>query len=1401
MRFFIHERKGFSIRGLKNSGLFQALVFREHLLLYAAPFVSFPVGRTICKGAWSANRRSEILFSQSGIPTMSIKDSSTLMKIIERSKLLQVSELEQAQALSVQHPDSQGFLKALYRRKMITRWQAGQLLAGNSSFFLGKYKLVELIGAGGMGRVFRAEHTAMNRSVALKIISRELVTDPDAQKLFLNEARAIAALNHPNIVHAYSVDKEGERYYIVMEYVEGADLEKIVQKDGPIDQTRTANFMLQAAGALHHAHERGMIHCDIKPANLLINETDQVKILDMGLARFHSKSDSKGKRSAETHDETGNDGEAVPQVIGTVDYMAPEVAEEHANASPLSDIYSLGCVMYFLLTGQIPFPGDTIPERILKHQCGEPKDPRELQPELSPKLCAVCLKMMAREPAERFQNGQEIMDALSEWLSESQHDDADGSSLSLDFSHLVSAGDSHSSKIGASKKSGFFGRSSKLKKGTDAGSETAEGSRIGKESSLSKMAAEEHSDANAAQKSEPQKDIPDFGMLGELIAANDPANSSAKEEIELPDFLGGLAGNAASEKAASEKAASENLAIFGKSEKSVDPETEKEAETLEKVPSSRQTEEVPAPSGKDDAEKFSSDPDDLLNFENAEKGEVSDDTVIASDEELAEAAASVQGPSSVDGCVPEKSDPIEILQCELQKNGKAEDELDVPETFSLAAFEPSETHLKFSAEDEKDAKDKKDAKDEEDVKDEKDAIKNALENDAEALVRPVLKKPRHAWKNEEETTASAAPKKVSKVRTSAKKKASSNPGIPAAVTVGLAKVRGFGAYIKTVWNKLAPKQKLLYSGIGGGALLLLLIVLLLIFCLSGGDDPSKNTPVSENESTEVVEEVSETNDGSAMESGEAGSGEAGSGEAGSGEAESGEAESGEKDGVQQETVGDANADAENAASPEVAADTETETADTSKDVAEAAVGNDAEEPVNEEGEEGKAEKAENADEPSDAKETEAASENEETVENAGSDAEAEDAETQRAAEEEAEAKKKAEEEAKAKEEEEARRKEAAEPFKNSPFAVTLPEPDGEKMELTQITHAGMDVSVSLLGGDTAFPVRSSGKKPGTQTKFFALSEADGDVPTWEIRYRMREEEHLAAVLTLEGNTLQFKWEASEKIPPKDLPVLGNCALKLTCNEKEHVLALRQAVELETLVLGGKTGGATLKSGKLDIPFPSLEMVYVEIVRVGKIPEDSKILQLPEPMKATEISKRNPLTVNFKFEDANGNAQDPLVFQFVPTFSNNFAGTLTPVLSIPGGSLMAQIEMAKNPQMEIQVSDWKKQISAIEKKNEGVAVHARSPQDTAKAAQLELQIWFVDVLKQLDGADFEYRVYADLDGNQIDLVTSRYVSPDEKKASKKSSRSSKGRRAQNDSGDSGDAEQEDGGFGGFEGMSF
>ena len=199
-----------------------------------------------------------------------------------------------------------------------------------------------------MGSVFlgRARDDEPPRGVEDPAASRSARIRPRCER-FLGEARAIAALDHPNIVQAYSVDNDGDRYYIVMEYVDGLDLQRIVEDEGPLDFERAADYIRQAADGLAHAHARKMVHCDIKPSNLLVNQQGVVKILDMGLARLTTEGDQAG-------------GQPDEQVLGTVDYLAPEQALGGPDFDHRADIYSLGCTLYFLLTGHPPFPEGTL---------------------------------------------------------------------------------------------------------------------------------------------------------------------------------------------------------------------------------------------------------------------------------------------------------------------------------------------------------------------------------------------------------------------------------------------------------------------------------------------------------------------------------------------------------------------------------------------------------------------------------------------------------------------------------------------------------------------------------------------------------------------------------------------------------------------------------------------------------------------------------------------------------------------------------------------------------------------------------------------------------------------------------------------------------------------------------
>ncbi|MGQ9576494.1 MAG: serine/threonine-protein kinase, partial [Thermoguttaceae bacterium] len=337
---------------------------------------------------------------------MAIKTCDSFLEALEKSDLLDADQLATARQLARQTDDPRTLAILLVQKELLTRWQAGQLLAGRTSFFLGRYKLIDLLGRGGMGNVFLAQHTMMNRPVAIKMISRELSQDPASRERFLEEARAIAALDHPNIVHAYTVDSEADRYYMVLEFVEGQDLQRLVEAEGPLAFERAADYIRQAADGLAHAHAKGMIHCDIKPSNLLVNAQGVVKILDMGMSRLVGRA----------QEAPGEQGPAEEQkLLGTVDYLAPEQAVGSPDLDHRADIYSLGCTLYFLLTGSPPFPEGTLAERLLKHQIEEPPSILLSRPDAPRDLVKLCEKMMAKSPADRCNSAEEVSRFLAAW--------------------------------------------------------------------------------------------------------------------------------------------------------------------------------------------------------------------------------------------------------------------------------------------------------------------------------------------------------------------------------------------------------------------------------------------------------------------------------------------------------------------------------------------------------------------------------------------------------------------------------------------------------------------------------------------------------------------------------------------------------------------------------------------------------------------------------------------------------------------------------------------------------------------------------------------------------------------------------------------------------------------------
>jgi serine/threonine protein kinase len=299
-------------------------------------------------------------------------------------------------------PDAPRMAGLLVRDGILTQFQAEQILQGKwRRFTIGKYKVLERIGAGGMGSVYLCEHRLMRRRVAVKVLPTAKASDPASLDRFYREARAVAALDHPNIVHAYDIDQDEQLHFLVMEYVDGSNLQDIVKKSGPLDILRACHYMRQTALGLGHANAAGLVHRDIKPGNILVDRSGCVKVLDMGLARFFNDEEDMITKQ---YDEN---------VLGTADYLAPEQALDSHGVDIRADIYSLGATFYFTLTGRTPFGEGTIAQKLLWHQTRQPKPVSEYRKDVPPELVAIISKMMEKDPANRYQLPGELADALA----------------------------------------------------------------------------------------------------------------------------------------------------------------------------------------------------------------------------------------------------------------------------------------------------------------------------------------------------------------------------------------------------------------------------------------------------------------------------------------------------------------------------------------------------------------------------------------------------------------------------------------------------------------------------------------------------------------------------------------------------------------------------------------------------------------------------------------------------------------------------------------------------------------------------------------------------------------------------------------------------------------------------
>lgn len=268
---------------------------------------------------------------------------------------------------------------------------------------LNHFLLEELIGGGGMGAVFRARDEQLDRTVAIKVIPF-VGDDPDLQRRFRNEAQSAAKLDHPRIARVFDVGSHGEWHYIVFEYIEGTNIRDFVNKNGVLSVDEAVFNTSQLAGALQHAADRGIVHRDIKPSNVLIGDQGKIKLVDMGLARSDNL-------------DLSEDMTASGVTLGTFDYISPEQAHDPRQADLRSDIYSLGCTLYFMLTGVPPYPGGTMLQKLLSHGNAPPPNAKELRPEVSDNLVAVLQKMLAKDPVDRYQTATDLIADLREVAS------------------------------------------------------------------------------------------------------------------------------------------------------------------------------------------------------------------------------------------------------------------------------------------------------------------------------------------------------------------------------------------------------------------------------------------------------------------------------------------------------------------------------------------------------------------------------------------------------------------------------------------------------------------------------------------------------------------------------------------------------------------------------------------------------------------------------------------------------------------------------------------------------------------------------------------------------------------------------------------------------------------------
>jgi eukaryotic-like serine/threonine-protein kinase len=355
---------------------------------------------------------------------MPLTQVADLIGAIRSLQLLPQQQMDALVRQQATFPDARKLAKKLVDLKWLTAYQARLLLNNKGrDLILGQYVLLDKLGEGGMGQVFKARKQRTDRLVALKVIRKERLARADIVRRFEREVRLAGQLSHPNVVAAIDADTVGETLMFVMEFVDGVNLSVLVKKSGPLPVAQACDFIRQAASGLAHAHEKGVIHRDIKPSNLFVTQSAEpgsrnakkssairapgsamVKILDMGLARIGE---------GEGDNDSAMDLTVEGQVVGTPDYIAPEQMIDARSVDHRADLYALGCTFYYLLTGSVPFPGGSLGEKLLKHQLHHPRAIDQFRTDVPPAVIEVVNRLMAKRPEDRFQAASEVVAILS----------------------------------------------------------------------------------------------------------------------------------------------------------------------------------------------------------------------------------------------------------------------------------------------------------------------------------------------------------------------------------------------------------------------------------------------------------------------------------------------------------------------------------------------------------------------------------------------------------------------------------------------------------------------------------------------------------------------------------------------------------------------------------------------------------------------------------------------------------------------------------------------------------------------------------------------------------------------------------------------------------------------------